>query len=358
MTNYNVLRGMNGRSFLKEIDFKPEELHELINLSIDLRDELELQKKGGAPVTKYLHDKNIILLFAKTSTRTRLSFEFGGDELGAHTVYIDPTSSQFGKKESVADSARVFAGMADGIEYRGFAQSDMELMSKNAVDTKGRHKPVWNGLTDEWHPTQMIADFMTVKEEFGHLGNDITLTFVGDGRNNVAHSLLVAGTMLGVNVHIVSPKALQPASDVVKIATDYAKETGAKPLITSDIAEGVKNSNVIYGDVWVSMGEDNWAERLDLLKAYQINSDLMAMTGRDDTILMHCLPAYHDMNTTMAENAHSKFPNVVGEQGIEVTNEVFEGPQGRQFEEAENRKHSIKAIMVATLGDVTMYQKP
>ncbi|MCZ9311137.1 ornithine carbamoyltransferase [Weissella koreensis] len=357
MTNYDVLRGMNGRSFLKEIDFTPAELQELINLSIDLRDELETQKSGGATVTKYLHDKNVILLFSKTSTRTRLSFEFGADELGANTVYIDPNSSQFGKKESVADSAKVFAGMADGIEYRGFAQSDMEAMAENAVDTKGRKKPVWNGLTDEWHPTQMIADFMTLQEEFGHLGNDITLTFVGDGRNNVAHSLLVAGTMLGVNVHIVAPKELQPASDVIEIAEKYAKETGAKPMITSDVDEGVKGSNALYADVWVSMGEDNWEERLNLLGDYQINAEMMAKTGRKDTILMHCLPAYHDMNTKMAKEAHENFPGLVGEDGIEVTNEVFESAQGRQFEEAENRKHSIKAIMVATLGDVSMYPK-
>jgi len=359
MVELAQLKGMQGRSFLKEIDYTPEELHTLVDLSIELKAELEAQKDGGPVVTKYLHDKSIILLFAKTSTRTRLSFEIGGDELGANTVYIDPSSSQFGKKESVADSARVFAGMADGIEYRGFAQEDMELMAKYAVDTKGRQKPVWNGLTDEWHPTQMIADFMTIKEHFGHLGNDLTLAFVGDGRNNVANSLLVAGSMLGVNVHIVAPVDLQPTQEVQDIAKKYAEKTGAKPLITADLGTGVEDANIIYNDVFVSMGETNWEERLTQLMPYQVNMDLLKKSKHynNGLITMNCLPAFHDLNTTVAEDVHEKYPSLVGNDGIEITNEVFEGPQARHFQEAENRKHSIKAIMVATLGDLSLYPK-
>lgn len=360
MVELAQLQAMQGRSFLKEIDYTPTEMHALVDLSIELKTELEAQKAGGPVVTKYLHDKSIILLFAKTSTRTRLSFEIGGDELGANTVYIDPTSSQFGKKESVADSARVFAGMADGIEYRGFAQADMELMSKHAVDSKGRHKPVWNGLTDEWHPTQMIADFMTIKEEFGHLGNDLTLAFVGDGRNNVANSLLVAGSMLGVNVHIVAPIELQPTAEVQAIANKYAAETGATPLITADLDAGVAAANIIYNDVFVSMGENNWEERLTQLMPYQVNMPLLKKSKHfsKDLITMNCLPAFHDLNTTVAEDVHEKYPALVGNDGIEITDEVFQGAQARHFQEAENRKHSIKAIMVATLGDLTLYKKP
>ncbi|WP_413627851.1 ornithine carbamoyltransferase [Fructilactobacillus vespulae] len=340
------LQSLQGRSFLKEADFTPEQLEALIDFSIKLKK--EKQEKGK--VTPYLHDKDIVLLFQKTSTRTRLSFELGGDDLGANTAYIDPTSSQFGKKESVEDSARVFGELADGIEYRGFEQADMETMAKYSG------VPVWNGLSNEWHPTQMIADFMTVKEEFGKL-KGLTLTFVGDGRNNVANSLLVSGSMLGVNVHIVAPDELQPTAEIQKLANDYAAKSGAKPLVTSDIAAGVKGSNVLYTDVWVSMGETNWQERIDELLPYQINMDMVEKTGNQDgqLIFMHCLPAFHDGNTILGAEAVEKYTGL-DKPEMEVTDEVFRSKYGRQFQEAGNRKHSIMAIMAATLGDLSLFK--
>ncbi|KRN30805.1 ornithine carbamoyltransferase [Weissella halotolerans] len=338
-----TLKTLQGRSLLKEKDFTPAQLQAMIDFALNLKH--EKQTKGK--VTKYLHDKSIILLFQKTSTRTRLSFEIGGDELGAYTVYIGPDSSQFGKKESVEDSARVFGRMADGIEFRGFAQDDVETLAKYSG------VPVWNGLTDEWHPTQMIADFMTIQENFGHL-KGLTLTYVGDGRNNMANSLLVTGTMLGVNVHIVAPKELQPAQEIQDIAAGYAKETGAEPMITDDIDAGVKGSNILYTDVWVSMGEDNWEERIKELLPYQVNMDMIKKTGtpEGELIFMHCLPAFHDDQTTYSKDTLAKY----GVAEMEVTDEVFRSKFARQFDEAENRKHSIMAIMAATLGDLSLYQ--
>ncbi|KRN13097.1 ornithine carbamoyltransferase [Fructilactobacillus fructivorans] len=341
------LKSMQGRSFLKESDFTPTQIEALIDFAINLKNE---HKKYGK-VTKYLHDKDLVLLFQKTSTRTRLSFELGGDDLGGNTAYIDSTSSQFGKKESVEDSARVFGELADGIEYRGFEQSDMDIMAKYSG------VPVWNGLSNEWHPTQMIADFMTIKENFGHL-KGLTLTFVGDGRNNVANSLLVTGSMLGVNVHIVAPDELHPEKSVVDLAEKYAQDSGAKIMITSDIDKGVKGSNIVYTDVWVSMGETNWQQRIDQLLPYQVNMDLMKKTGTpdDELIFMHCLPAFHDDNTTTAKEAVKKYKGLDSPE-MEVTDEVFRSPYGRQFVEAGNRKHSIMSIMAATLGDLSMYNE-
>ncbi|WEV53922.1 ornithine carbamoyltransferase [Leuconostocaceae bacterium ESL0723] len=352
MVSKAAVAALQGRSYLKEVDFSPTELKTLV----DLAAELKAAKKASGKVPKYLHDKNLILLFAKTSTRTRLSFEIGGDELGANTVYIDPSASQFGQKESVADTAHVFAGMADAIEYRGYSQDDMESMAANAVNNEGHRIPVWNGLSDQWHPTQMIADFLTIQEEFGKIDNQVTLAFVGDGRNNMANSLLVTGAMLGINVNIVAPKSLQPAPDVVGIAERYARMSGSQLLITDDVAAGVADANVIYSDVFVSMGEHNWAERLQLLKPYQVNQEVLKLSKHygKDLITLHCLPAFHDLKTTVAQELHEKYPDLVGTDGIEVTNQVFNGPQARHFVEAENRKHAIMAIMVATLGDLSL----
>ncbi|WP_334328346.1 ornithine carbamoyltransferase [Companilactobacillus sp. HBUAS59699] len=328
-----------GRSLLAEKYFTPAELEYLIDFSIHLK----ALKKKGIP-HKYLEGKNIALLFEKNSTRTRSAFTTAAIDLGAHPEFLGANDIQLGKKESVEDTAIVLGSMFDGIEFRGFSQQVVEDLAKYSG------VPVWNGLTDEWHPTQMIADFMTMKETFGTLQGK-TLTFVGDGRNNMANSLLVTGSMLGVNIHIVAPKELFPDDDVVKAAQGYADKSGSKFLITDDIDEGVKGSNVIYTDVWVSMGEESqWDERIKLLKPYQVNMDMMKKTGLpdDQVIFMHCLPAFHDITTTYGKDINAKY----GLTEMEVTDEVFRSKYARQFEEAENRMHSIKAIMAATLGNL------
>ena len=327
-----------GRDFLAVKDFTPAEIEYLIDFSLHLKD----MKKKNIP-HRYLAGKNIALLFEKTSTRTRSAFTVASIDLGAHPEFLGKNDIQLGKKESIEDTAKVLSGMYDGIEYRGFSQDSVEELAKYS------DVPVWNGLTDKWHPTQMIADFMTVKEVFGHL-KGITLTYVGDGHNNMANSLMVCGAMLGVNVRILSPKSLQPADDVVAIAEKFARESGSEIIITDDIDEGVKGSNIIYGDVWVSMGENNWEERVKLLKPYQINMDMMkrTQTPDDELIFMHCLPAFHDTKTEYGKEIQEKY----GMSEMEVTDEVFQSKYARQFQEAENRMHSIKAIMAATLGDL------
>ncbi|MBR6434698.1 MAG: ornithine carbamoyltransferase [Aeriscardovia sp.] len=327
-----------GRSVLACKDFTPAELSYMINFALHLKD----LKKNRIP-HEYLKGLNIALLFEKTSTRTRSSFVVASHDLGAYPEYMDSTGTQFGKKESVEDTAKVLGSMFDGIEFRGFKQSTAEGLAKFSG------VPVWNGLTDEWHPTQMLADFMTMKEKFGHL-KGLTLAFVGDGRNNMANSLIVAGSMLGVNVHIVAPDELHTSQDVVDVAKDFAKVSGAKPMVTSDIAEGVKGANVIYTDVWVSMGESNWEERVKLLTPYRVTMDMMEMTGTpgDELIFMHCLPAFHDTNTTYGQEIHEKY----GLTEMEVTDEVFRSKYAWQFIEAENRMHSIKAMMAVTLGNL------
>ncbi|MCF6159772.1 ornithine carbamoyltransferase [Furfurilactobacillus milii] len=329
---------LQGRSYLADKDFTPAEVQYLVDFALHLKH----LKKRNIP-HYYLEGKNIALLFEKTSTRTRSAFTTAAIDLGAHPEFMGAGDIQLGKKESIEDTAKVLGSMFDGIEFRGFAHKDVEELAKYAG------VPVWNGLTDEWHPTQMIADFMTVKENFGHL-KGLTLTFVGDGRNNMANSLLVAGAMLGVNIHILAPKELHPAQDVVNIAQKFANESGAKLLITDDIDEGVKGSNVIYTDVWVSMGETNWEERVKLLTPYQVNMDMMKKTGTpdDQLIFMHCLPAFHDTKTSYGQDVAKKY----GITEMEVTDEVFRSKYARQFEEAENRMHSIKAMMAATLGDL------
>ncbi|AUX11226.1 ornithine carbamoyltransferase [Latilactobacillus sakei] len=330
-----------GRSLLAEKDFTKSELEYLIDFSLHLKD----LKKKGIP-HHYLEGKNIALLFEKNSTRTRAAFTTAAIDLGAHPEFLGKNDIQLGKKESVEDTAKVLGSMFDGIEFRGFSQKVVEDLAKYSG------VPVWNGLTDEWHPTQMIADFMTVKENFGKL-KGVTLTYVGDGRNNMANSLLVTGSMLGVNIHIVAPDSLQPTQEVRDLAEGYAKETGSKNMITSDVDAGVKGSDVLYTDVWVSMGEeDKFEERVKLLKPYQINMDMVKKTGNENMIIMHCLPAFHDIETEYGKKIDEQF----GIQEMEITDEAFRSQYARQFEEAENRMHSIKAIMAATLGNLFIPQ--
>ena len=326
-----------GRSFLAEKDFTREELEYLIDFSAHLKD----LKKRGIP-HRYLEGKNIALLFEKTSTRTRAAFTTAAIDLGAHPEYLGANDIQLGKKESTEDTAKVLGRMFDGIEFRGFSQKMVEELAEFSG------VPVWNGLTDEWHPTQMLADYLTVKENFGKL-EGITLVYCGDGRNNMANSLLVTGAILGVNVRIFSPKELFPSDEVVALAEGYAKESGVKLVITEDADEAVKGADVLYTDVWVSMGEeDKFEERVKLLTPYQVNMDLIKKADNEDLIFLHCLPSFHDTNTVYGKDIEEKF----GVKEMEVTDEVFRSKYGRHFDQAENRMHTIKAVMAATLGNL------
>lgn len=326
-----------GRNLLKEIDFTPDELKYLIDFSIHLKD----LKKRGIP-HEYMKGQNICLLFEKTSTRTRSAFTVAANDLGAAPEFLGANDIQLGKKESVEDTAIVLGSMFDGIEFRGFSQEVVEQLGEFGG------VPVWNGLTDEWHPTQMIADFMTMKEEFGELEGR-TLVYCGDGRNNMANSLIVMGALIGVNITIAAPKELQTSEDIVKMAEGYAKESGATVKVTDDVVAAVKDADAIYTDVWVSMGEeDKFEERVNLLKPYQVNKELTSHIENEDWIFLHCLPAFHDTETTYGKDVEEKF-NV---SEMEVTDEVFRGEHARQFEQAENRMHSIKAIMAATNGNL------
>ena len=326
-----------GKSLLKEIDYTPQEFYTLIKLA----EHLKYLKQHNIE-HHYLAGKNIALMFAKTSTRTRSSFTVAAVDLGAHPEFLGANDIQFGKKESLIDTAKVLGSMYDGIEYRGFDQAVVDGLAKYSG------VPVWNGLTDDWHPTQMLADFMTIDEVFGHI-KGITLTYLGDARNNVANSLLVTGAMLGANIHLVGPKSLQPSQQVQAIAAKYAAESGAELLITDDLATGVQGSDVLYTDIWASMGEeDQWADRIKLLQPYQLNMAAVKATGNPDTIVMHDLPAYHDLNTKLAQDIHAKF----GLSELEITDEVFNAPFAKQFQQAENRMHTIKAIMAASLGNL------
>lgn len=326
---------LRGRSFLKLLDYTPEEIRYLIDLSKDLK---SLKRTG------VLHDrlkgKNIVLLFEKTSTRTRCSFEVAGRDLGMGVTYLDSAGSQMGKKESIADTARVLGRMYDGIEYRGFSQEVVEELAKYAG------VPVWNGLTDEFHPTQMIADLLTIEEKLGRL-KGVNFVYMGDARNNMGNSLMVACAKMGLNFTACAPKELFPAEELVATCKEIAKESGATITLTEDVKVGTKNADVIYTDVWVSMGEPEevWESRLKLLSPYQVNSSVMD-NADSEAIFMHCLPAYHDLKTKVGKDVGEKF----GLSAIEVTDEVFEGKQSVVFDEAENRMHSIKAIMLATLG--------
>lgn len=326
-----------GRSFLAEKDFTRKELEYLIGFSQHLK---ELKKNNIQH--RYLAGKNIALLFEKTSTRTRAAFTTAAIDLGAHPEYLGKNDIQLGKKESVEDTAKVLGSMFDGIEFRGFDQRVVEDLAKYSG------VPVWNGLTDQWHPTQMLADYLTVKENFGKL-EGLTLVYCGDGRNNVANSLLVTGAILGVNVHIFSPKTLFPEQEIVTLAEQYAKVSGARILITDDADEAVSGADVLYTDVWVSMAEeDKFEERVKLLQPYQVNMDLVRKANNDKLIVLHCLPAFHDTETEYGKKIAEEF----GITEMEITDEVFRSQYGRQFEQAENRMHTIKAIMAVTLGDL------
>ena len=328
---------LKGRSFLAEKDFTQEEFISFIDLAAELKE----KKKNGIP-HRYMEGKNIALLFEKPSTRTRCAFTVACIDLGAHPEYLGKDDIQLGKKESVEDTAKVLGRMFDGIEFRGFSQKTVEDLAEHSG------VPVWNGLTDAWHPTQMLADFLTVKENFGYL-EGIKFVYVGDGRNNVANSILVAGAKVGMDVRICAPESLFPESEVVEIASEIAKETGAKITVTSDIDEAVAGADVIYTDVWVSMGEeDKFAERIELLTPYQVNMEMVNKTGNENLVFLHCLPAFHDTETKYGLEMFEKH----GIKEMEVTDEVFRSKHSKVFDQAENRMHTIKAVMAATLGNM------
>ena len=325
---------LRGKSYLKLLDFTPAEIRYLLDLSKDFKS----MKRSGVP-HKYLDGKNIVLLFEKTSTRTRCSFEVAGRDLGMGVTYLDPGSSQMGKKESIPDTARVLGRMYDGIEYRGYSQQLVEELAKYSG------VPVWNGLTDQFHPTQMLADMLTIEEKLGRL-KGINFTYMGDARNNMGNSLMVACAKMGLNFTACAPKALFPAQELVDTCRAIAAESGCTVTLTEDVKEGTANADVIYTDIWVSMGEPDgvWAERISLLTPYQVNAAAMK-NAKDTAIFMHCLPSFHDTRTTIGAEIAQKF----GISEMEVTDEVFEGRQSVVFDEAENRMHTIKAVMYATL---------
>lgn len=327
---------LKGRNFLKLMDYSPEEILYLI----DLGEKLKNEKKQGIPHA-HLTGKNIALIFEKTSTRTRCSFEVAAHDLGMHVTYLDPSGSQIGKKESIADTARVLGRMFDGIEYRGYGQEIVEELAEYAG------VPVWNGLTNEFHPTQMIADMMTVREHLGKL-KGVKFVYMGDARYNMGNSLMVTCAKLGMHFVACTSKNYFPDQKLVDYCNEVAKETGATITLSEDVEASAKDADVIYTDVWVSMGEpeEAWAERIKELMPYQVNRKVME-NAKDTAIFMHCLPAFHDLKTTIGREVHDKF----GLEEIEVTNDVFESDWSVVFDEAENRMHSIKAIMLATLGD-------
>ncbi|SDB01811.1 ornithine carbamoyltransferase [Eubacterium oxidoreducens] len=324
---------LTGRHFLKMLDFTPEEILYLVDLAAELK---EKKKKGIAH--DELRGKNIALIFEKTSTRTRCSFEVAAHDLGMQVTYLDPSGSQIGKKESIADTARVLGRMFDGIEYRGYGQEIVETLAQKA------NVPVWNGLTNESHPTQMIADMLTIKEQLGRL-KGVKFVYMGDARYNMGNSLMVTCAKLGMHFVACTNKKYFPEQQLVDTCMEIAKDTGATITLTEDVNE-VAGADVLYTDVWVSMGEPDevWKERIDDLLPYQVNQDVMNKAGKD-AIFLHCLPAFHDLNTTIGKQIYEKY----GLDAMEVTDEVFEGPQSRVFEEAENRMHTIKAVMYATL---------
>ena len=327
---------LKGRNFLKLMDYTPEEITYLIDLAAELK-----QKKHQGVMHDSLIGKNIALIFEKTSTRTRCSFEVAAHDLGMHVTYLDPSGSQIGKKESIADTARVLGRMFDGIEYRGYGQDIVEELAKYAG------VPVWNGLTNEFHPTQMLADMLTVREKFGHL-KGIKFVYMGDARYNMGNSLMLTCAKLGMDFVACTNKKYFPAEDLVAYCKKTAAETGASITLTENVAEATKDADVIYTDVWVSMGEPEevWAERIKDLLPYQVNAKAFE-NAKDTAIFMHCLPAFHDLKTGVGRQIHEKF----GLSEMEVTDEVFEGPRSVVFDEAENRMHTIKAVMKATLSD-------
>ena len=328
---------LNKRNFLKLLDFSPQEIQYLLDLAADLK-----KAKYDATEKQYLGGKNIVLIFEKTSTRTRCAFETAAYDQGARVSYLDPTGSQMGTKESIKDTARVLGRMYDGIEYRGFEQQKVETLAEFAG------VPVWNGLTNEYHPTQVLADFLTMIEHSDKPLNEISFAYLGDAHNNMGNSLLVGAAKMGMTFRAVAPQSVQPNSRLVTEAQKIAAATGADIMVTDNLAEGVSNCDFLYTDVWVSMGEPHevWQERVNLLKPYQVNRELMEMTGNPDAKFMHCLPAFHNRETVVGEEIYQKF----GLEAMEVTEDVFESPASVVFDEAENRLHTIKAVMVATLG--------
>ena len=329
---------LRNRSFLKLLDFTPKEIQYLLDLARDLK-----RAKYAGTEQPRLKGKNIALIFEKTSTRTRCSFEVAAYDQGAHVTYLGPSGSQIGIKESMKDTARVLGRMFDGIEYRGFAQTTVEQLAEYSG------VPVWNGLTNEFHPTQILADFLTMSEHVDKPLSKVSYAYLGDARFNMGNSLMVGGCKMGMDVRIVAPKSLWPAAELVETCRKIAAETGATLTLTDDVDAGVKGCDFLYTDIWVSMGEPDevWKERINLLMPYQVNAKMMERTGNPKCKFMHCLPSYHNLETKAGRDVYQKF----GLDGIEVTEEVFESENSIVFDEAENRMHTIKAVMVATLGD-------
>ncbi|WP_121640999.1 ornithine carbamoyltransferase [Virgibacillus sp. Bac330] len=326
-----------GRHFLTLKDFTTEDIHYLLDLASDLK-----EKKKAGITHRYMEGQNIALLFEKPSTRTRCAFTVACIDLGAHPEYLGKNDIQFGKKESVRDTAIVLGRMFDGIQFRGFEQSTVNGLAEHSG------VPVWNGLTNQFHPTQILADLLTIKENIGHL-KGVKLVYVGDGRNNMGNSLLIGGAKVGMDVRICSPESLFPEQDVIAYAKEVSKETGGKITVTSNIDEAVSGADVIYTDVWVSMGEeDQFKERIELLSPYQVNKKMLEKTGNEQVMFLHCLPSFHDLETEVGREIYEKF----GLKEMEVTDEVFQSENSFVFEEAENRLHTIKAVMAATNGNV------
>ncbi len=327
---------IKNRNFLKLLDYTPKEFNYLLDLAIKLK----ADKKEGRE-KKYLLGKNIVLIFEKDSTRTRCAFEVAAMDQGANITYLGPSGSQIGKKESIKDTARVLGGFYDGIEYRGYSQETVEILGEFSG------VPVWNGLTDEFHPTQILADFLTVKEKFGKL-EGIKMAYLGDGRNNMGNSLMIGAALVGMDFKIVAPKDFFPKIDLIEKAQEIAKTTGAKLSFTESLEEGVRGIDVVYTDVWVSMGEkpEVWKKRIKKLLPYQVNNNVMDMTATN-SVFLHCLPAFHDKKTNIGKDIMEKF----GINEMEVTDKVFEGDKSIVFRQAENRLHTIKAVMVGTLGE-------
>jgi ornithine carbamoyltransferase len=335
---YQMAFNLRNRNFLKLLDFTPVEIKFLLKLSADLKS----AKYGGYEIQRMV-GKNIALIFEKASTRTRTSFEVAAYDQGAHVTYLGPSGSHIGYKETMKDTARVLGRTFDGIEYRGFAQESVEILGEYAG------VPVWNGLTNEWHPTQVLADVLTMIEHSEKNLGEIAYTYLGDARNNVGNSLMVGGCKLGMDVRICAPEHLWPEVFLVNQCKNIAEETGARLTLTTDLENGVKGADYLYTDVWVSMGEPDsvWEERIDLLKPYQVNTKAMELTGNPNTKFLHCLPSFHNAETKVGQEMAEKFGLA---NGLEVTEDVFESPASVVFDEAENRMHTIKAIMVATLG--------
>lgn len=334
------MQGFYQRHFLRLLDFTPVEIEQLIALAMDLK-----QAKKQGKEKQYLKGKNIALIFEKDSTRTRCAFEVGVFDQGANVTYLGPSGSQIGHKESIADTARVLGRMYDGIQYRGFGQEIVETLAQYAG------VPVWNGLTNEAHPTQILADFMTMKEHIGERKlNSVKFAYLGDARNNMGNSLMEGAALMGMEIRLVAPKACQPEQNLIDQCQSIATETGAKIILTEDLAQGVRDVDFLYTDVWVSMGEPKsvWDERIKLLSPYQINQDVIKLTQNPQVKFMHCLPAFHDMNTSVGQQRATQYGL---SNGLEVTNDVFESHHSIVFDEAENRLHTIKAVMVATLSE-------